>query len=204
MYEIPFDGKVMCSDGRCGTVVAVTLNPDTRVISNVIVEDDKGRQRIAPLSLVAETDDDEIRLTCDEAQLQELDLFQTREYAARAPQQSGDWSEEEGEWEDGVDVSQFERQSPGMPVEVEHVPPGEIAFHRKTDIEATDGYVGEVSKLMLAAETGQISHLVVHKGHLWNKRDILIPLSAVDSVDYDSVYLDVTRDQVEAFPTQDD
>ncbi|MFN2137571.1 MAG: PRC-barrel domain-containing protein [Candidatus Promineifilaceae bacterium] len=204
MHEIPFDAKVICSDSRCGTVVAVTLHPTSRIISNLIVEDEKGRQRIVPRALIAQTGDDEIKLTCSEAELQALDLFQTTEFVNRAPQQSGDWTDEEGEWEDSVDVSQFERQTPGMPVEVERVPPGEIAFHRKTDIEASDDYVGEVNRLLVDEKSGKITHLVSNQGHLWHKRSVMIPLTAVDSLDYDSVYLNVTKKEVEDYPTLND
>lgn len=200
MHEIPFNAQVRCSDGRCGTSVAVTLHPDTRLISHLIVQDERGEQRMVPLEIIEKADGERVWLRCREADLRQLELFQTTEYVARAPQQSGDWTEEEGEWEDGVDVSAFERQAPGMPVEVERVPPGEIAFHRQTDIEATDGHVGEVNKLVVKAGSGEITHLVWHKGHLWNKRDILIPMSAVASVDYDAVYLNVSKRQVEEFP----
>ena len=121
---------------------------------------------------------------------------------ATTPQQSGDWAEEEGEWEDGVDVSQFERTTAyGNPIQVERVPQGEIAFRRKTDIEATDGHIGVVEKFIVH-KSGLITHMTVEKGHLWNKRDVMIPLSAVDSIDYDSVYLNVDKETAENFPEQ--
>ena len=203
MYEIPFDAKVTCSDGHGGTSVAVTLLPVPRKITHIVVEDNSGHQRLVSLQAVDKTGHDEIWLNCTEAELQEMTLFQMTEFVERAPQQSGDWAEEEGEWEDGVDVSQFERTEPfGMPVVVEKVPPGEIAFHRKTDIEAADGHVGEVDKFLIERESGHITHLVLHKGHLWGKKDIMIPLSAVESVDYDSVYLNVDKDAVDNFPEQ--
>lgn len=200
MYELPFNAKVTCTDGHCGTSVAFTLHPLTRIVSNLVVEDDQGHQRLVSLNTVNKTSDDEIWLSCTEDELREMELFQTTEFVQRAPQKSGDWADEEGEWEDGVDVSQFEMTTAyGNPIQVELVPEGEIAFHRKTDIEATDGHVGEVERFFVTRETGQITHLVLHKGHLWGKKDIAIPLMAVESVDYDSVYLSVNKKAVEEF-----
>ncbi len=200
MYEIPFDAKISCTDGHAGTSTAVTLNPLTKIISNLVIQDDHLHQRLVAMSLISKTSDDHIWLDCTEAELQEMPLFETTEYVQRAPQKSGDWAEEDGEWEDGVDVSQFERTTAyGNPITVEQVPEGEIAFHRKTDIEATDGHVGEVERFFVTRETGEITHLVLHKGHLWGKKEIAIPLSAVESVDYDSVHLNVTKKAVEAF-----
>ena len=201
MYEIPFSAKVTCTDGHGGTSVAVTLNPLSKIISNIVVEAGHGFTHLVPLNVIQKTDNDDIWLNCTEAELKEMELFEVQEFVARAPQDSGDWADEEGEWEDGIDVSQFERTTGyANPIQVENVPEGEIAFHRKTDIEATDGHVGEVQRFLVTKDTGHITHLVLHKGHLWNKRDIMIPLEAVDSVDYDSVYLNVDKNAVEAFP----
>ena len=199
MHEIPFDAKVSCTDGRGGTSVAVTLHPVTRILSHLIIEDGQGHQRLVDLKLVEKTEDDEIWLNCTEDELKEMALFQVTEFIKRAPQQTGDWAEDEGEWEDGLDVSQYERETPGMPVVVERVPEGEIAFHRATDVEATDGHVGVVEKLIVHGEGGLISHITVKKGHLWGKKELMIPLTAVDSVDYDSVYLNVGKEAVEKF-----
>ena len=201
MSELPFDAKVSCTDGRGGTSVAVTLKPANRVVTHLVVEDSSGNQRLVPLGKVSKTNHDEIWLNCTEDELGEMPLFLVTEFVERAPQDTGEF--EEDEWEDGVDLSAYAMttEAYGMPVEVERVPPGEIAFHRSTEIEATDGHVGKVEKLLIEPDSGQITHLVMHKGHLWGKKDVWIPLSAVGSVDYDAVYLNVEKSAVSEFPT---
>ena len=203
MYELPLDAKVTCTDGHCGTIVAVTLNQENRAISHIIVEDDSSNQRLVPLEMAVKTNRKEIWLDCTEDELREMPLFLVTEYVERAPQQSGDWEDEEGEWEDGLDVSSFEMttESYGLPVEVERVPEGEVPFHRSMEIQAKDGHVGKVEMLILERESGQITHLVLHKGHLWGKKDIMVPLTAVDSIDYETIYLNVDKEAVEEFPT---
>ena len=202
MYELPLDAKVTCTDGHCGTSVAVTFNIENKVISHIIVEDASSSQRLVPFKLAVKTSHDEIWLDCTENDLKELPLFLVTEFVERAEQQSGDWEEEDGEWEDGVDVSSFEMSTDayGMPVEVERVPEGEVPFHRSVEIEATDGHIGKVDKFIVEPESGQITHLVLQKGHLWGKKDIMVPLSAVDRVDYDTVYLNVDKKAAEDFP----
>lgn len=202
MYELPLDAKVSCTDGHCGTSVAVTLNQESRDISHIVVEDSSGNQRLVSLKNVTKTNHDEIWLDCSEDDFKEHPLFRVTEFVERAPQQSGEWEEEEGEWEDGIDVSSFEQtnQAFGMPVVVERVPEGEIAFHRSTEIEATDGHVGKVEKFIIEPESGHITHIVLQKGHLWGKKDIMVPLTAVDHVDYNSVFLNVGKEAVKDFP----
>ena len=77
MYELPFNAKVTCTDGHCGTSVAFTLHPLTRIVSNLVVEDDQGHQRLVSLNTVNKTSDDEIWLSCTEDELREMELFQT-------------------------------------------------------------------------------------------------------------------------------
>jgi len=202
MNELPLDAKVSCTDGHGGRSVAVTLSLEGRIISHIVVEDTSGSQRLVPLKMAVKSSHDEIWLDCTEDELKEMPLFLVTEFVERAAQQSGDWAEEEGEWEDGVDVSSFEMttEAYGMPVEVENVPEGEVSFHRSVEIEATDGHIGKVEKLLIEPDSGQITHIVLQKGHLWGKKDIMVPLSAVESIDYDSVYLNVDKKAAENFP----
>lgn len=202
MNELPLDGKVTCTDGHCGTSVAVTLNQESRDISHIVIEDVSGHQRLVPMKLVEKTSHNEIWLNCSEDALKEMPFFLVTEFVERAPQQSGEWADDEGEWEDSIDVSSFERtdEAFGMPVTVERIPEGEVAFHRSTEIEATDGHVGKIEKLVVEQDSGHITHLVLQKGHLWGKKEVVVPLSAVDSIDYDTVYLNVDKAAVKDLP----
>jgi uncharacterized membrane protein len=68
-------------------------------------------------------------------------------------------------------------------------------------VEATDGRVGVVSELG-AAEVGyDASHFVLQEGHLWGKRVVTLPLSAVDRVKGDTVYLKLDKKPIEKLPT---
>jgi len=202
MYELPLDAKVTCTDGHGGTSVAFTLNEESRAISHIIVEDSSGNQRLVTLKMVAKTTKDEIWLDCTEEALKKQPLFLVTEFVERAEQQSGDWEEEEGEWEDGLDVSSFEMPTGplGLPMVVENVPEGEVPFHRSTELRATDGHIGKVGGLIIEPESGQITHIVLHKGHLWSKKNLAVPLAAVDSFDYESVNLNVDKTTAEDFP----
>lgn len=80
-----------------------------------------------------------------------------------------------------------------VPVEVERVPLGELAVHRGTQVEATDGKVGEVGELLVDPESEHVTHMILSEGHLWGKQDIMLPLSAIDRVEDDTVYLKLDK-----------
>lgn len=68
-------------------------------------------------------------------------------------------------------------------------------------VEATDGRVGVVSELG-AAEVGyDPSHFVLQEGHLWGKKVVTLPLSVVDRVEGNTVYLKLDKKAVEKLPT---
>jgi sporulation protein YlmC with PRC-barrel domain len=88
-----------------------------------------------------------------------------------------------------------------IPLKRQNVPPGEIAVQRGVRVEATDGYVGQVEELLINSNNKQVTHLVLLERHNLKKREITIPVSQIDRVDEDTVYLKLDRQSVEMLPT---
>jgi sporulation protein YlmC with PRC-barrel domain len=82
----------------------------------------------------------------------------------------------------------------------EHVPQGEVAIHRGARVEATDGHVGRVDEFLVDPVNERITHLVLREGHLWGKRDVTIPISQIDRIEQDVVYLKLDKHSVEQLP----
>jgi sporulation protein YlmC with PRC-barrel domain len=83
----------------------------------------------------------------------------------------------------------------------QQIPPGELAVRRGTLVEATDGYVGKVDQFVVNPENGHITHLVMREGHLWGKKDVIIPVSAMGDTHDDTVFLKLDKHQIESLPT---
>ena len=88
-----------------------------------------------------------------------------------------------------------------VPVEQRAIPAGELAVHRGTRVEATDGFVGKVDEFVVASESGHITDLVMREGHLWGKKDVIIPLSAMRDTHEDTVFLNLDKHEIESLPT---
>jgi uncharacterized membrane protein len=67
-------------------------------------------------------------------------------------------------------------------------------------VECTDGNIGRVRELVAEEGADSITHLVLQKGHLWGKREVVLPLSAVDRVEGDTVYLKLDKASIAALP----
>ena len=88
-----------------------------------------------------------------------------------------------------------------IPVEEEQIPPGELAIHRGARVEATDGKAGILGEFLVNPLTGHISRLILMEGHLWGKKEVTIPLSAIDRIEEDTVYLKLDKKAVESLPS---
>jgi len=192
MINIPIHTQVECTDGSAGKSTAVIINPVTRTLTHFAVEDHESFgmiSRLVPVELVSETTTDAIHLTCTLAELSELEIFSETHYI-----QNEDVTLEYMEpYMTPLDVNY-------LAVETESVPPGELAVHRGTTVEASDGYIGTVGEFVVNPENGHITHLVLQKGHAWGKKDMTVPVGAIGQVDGTTVYLKLTKEELAALP----
>jgi len=83
---------------------------------------------------------------------------------------------------------------------IEHIPPGEKGIHRGASIYATDGKVGLVDEFLISPVDNHISHLVLREGHLWGQKLVTIPVSEIDRIETDHVYLKINKQAIEKLP----
>jgi sporulation protein YlmC with PRC-barrel domain len=88
-----------------------------------------------------------------------------------------------------------------MPFEHERIPTGEVAIRRGTPVKATDGDVGKVDEFLVDPKNNDISHLILREGHLWEKKDVTIPVSNIDRITEEAVYLNLDKKAIESLPT---
>ena len=82
------------------------------------------------------------------------------------------------------------------------VPAGEIQLSSGQPVQATDGAIGRVRGLAVDPGDHHVTHVLLDEGHLWGKKRVAIPFSAVTSVD-DGVQLNLAKDQVRDLPAID-
>ena len=85
-------------------------------------------------------------------------------------------------------------------VEHERVPPGELALHHDTRVEASDGLVGHVEAFVVRWDDDRVTVVVVRRVHWWWRQDVEIPTTAIERIDTDAVHLSLSRARVRALP----
>jgi sporulation protein YlmC with PRC-barrel domain len=203
--DIPLNAKVECTDGACGRSVVVLVNPISNQVTHLVVKEEvfSKKEYIVPVDFAIETNADTIRLSCSKAELEKLDPFiKTTFIKENVPDRNY------GDAGGMIGLGSFyfmpyvtPEKTIYVSEEIQQIPPGELAVRRGTRVEATDGYVGKVDEFIVNPENGHITHLVMREGHLWGKKDVTIPLSAIGEPREDTVFLKLDKHQIESLPT---
>jgi len=82
------------------------------------------------------------------------------------------------------------------------VPEGEVAVRRGEQVHATDGDIGHVQGLVIDPSDHHVTHVLLQEGHLWGKKEVAIPISAVTRVD-DGIALNIAKQDVAELPSVD-
>ena len=192
MAEFTLGARASCPDGFCGVVSRTILDPAARTVTHLVIGPRHGAGgRLVPLDLV-EAAAGEIRLRCT------LDEFGRLDPAEETELVDGGYGDA-GAMGMGGSV-------PGMglgystPLVVEHaVPLGDIEVERHESVHAMDGHIGQVEGFAVDPADQKVTHVLLKEGHLWGRRQVAIPVSAVASVDA-GIRLNITKQQVEDLP----
>jgi sporulation protein YlmC with PRC-barrel domain len=202
--EIPLNAQVECTDGVCGRSVFVLIDPVADQVTNVVVKEDASNaEYIVPVESVIETIADTIRLSCSKAEMEKMDPFIKTNYI-QVKVFEKTWAHGGGSIGSGANYYlpyvTTERTAYDS-VKNQQIPPGELAVRRGTRVEATDGFVGKVDEFVVNPKNGHITDLVMREGHLWGKKDVIIPLSAMGNTRDDTVFLKLDKHQIESLAT---
>lgn len=203
--------RVDCSDGVCGQVIRVVIDPVARAVTHLVVEpmQRRGLGRLVPLGLLdADPSIAEIRLLCTVAEFDELEAAEETHFLPGSNTYS-DYPE------DGTLLWPFYGVGSSMglglgtstgpvaqSVTSDLLPAGEVAVHRGDRVHAVDGEIGKVQGIVIVDPGHKVSHVLLQEGHLFGRKDVAIPIGAVTSVD-DGIELSITKQQVQDLPSVD-
>jgi len=202
------------TDGVCGVVSHVVVDPVARAVTHLVVEPEhrEGLGRLVPLDLV-DAAAGEIRLRCSLAEFDRLDPAEHTQflpggsgYAAYGPEQVLAWPYYPL---GGLGVGGLGLGGPagvagaGPPsVTYDTLPVGEVAVRRGEHVHATDGSIGRVQGLVIEPHSRHVTHVLLEEGHLWGRKEVAIPISAVAGVDA-GVRLRISKQEVQDLPSVD-
>jgi len=209
--EFTIGVRASCSDGYCGELSRIITDPATRKMTHLVVKQKHRQQddRLVPIELVDMTAGD-ISLRCTLAEFDELepaeevDLVEGDDYGggyggAESVQGYGNV----GSMGVGGSVS-----GTGVGTGIGHrtrtvthhvVPLGEAELVPGEHVHAVDGEIGQVLGFIVDPDDQRVTHVLLKEGHLWGRKEVAIPVSAVTAID-EGIRLNLTKKQVEDLP----
>jgi sporulation protein YlmC with PRC-barrel domain len=208
--DLVIGSDVFCSQGACGELKRVVVDPTTISLSHLIVEpkQERGLGRLVPIELVDSTGSG-IRLRCTAAEFAALEEAQETRFVSGAP---GQWDYQQEQMlslpyyamgQMGPRMAMGADLPHGRPSAIyDRVPKGDVEVRRGEHVHATDGTIGRVKGLVVDLGDDHITHVLLDEGHLWGTKRVAIPISAVTDV-HDGIRLNLTQEEVRDLPPVD-
>jgi hypothetical protein len=214
MTEYVLGATASCMDGVCGVVSRTILDPAARAVTHLVIvpRHHHAEGRLVPVELIEATAG-EIRLRCTLAEFARLDPAEEVEVVGDDGYGGGYGQAEAIQGYGNVGSMGVGGSASGLgigmdlghstPVVVSHaVPLGETEVGRHESVHCVDGEIGRVEGFLVSPADHEVTHVLLQEGHLWGRRQVAIPVSAVASVDA-GIRLNITKKQVEDLPPAD-
>jgi sporulation protein YlmC with PRC-barrel domain len=211
MTEFTLGAQASCSDGPCGEVIRTILDPATRTVTHLVIEPKHRKMdgRLVPIDLV-DASSGEIRLRCSLVQFEQLEPAEEVDLAEGVDYAGGYGQAGAVQGYGNVGGMGVGGSSSGMgigmglghrtPTVLSHaVPLGETEVERHESVHAVDGEIGRVEGFVVDPADNKVTHVLLQEGHMWGRKEVAIPVSAVASVDA-GIRLNLTKQQVEDLP----
>ncbi len=209
MSDISLNAKVQCTDGACGKMTNVIVNPISLTVTHIVINHEElphNPTRLVSIDNVAEISHEVVTLNCSIEDVSVMKPFLVDHFVQQSP------SGKAYDWKGGTSSmfsfrshdaysSQYVVNNTGYDsIRDARIPEGERSIHAGMEIKATDGEVGKLDELVLDGKSGAITHIQMREGHLWGKKDVAIAISDIDFVDAKTVYLKIDKAAVKALP----
>jgi hypothetical protein len=202
--------RARCSDGAVHELADLVVDAGSHRVTHLVIQpkDDPGAARLVPADLAADgAGEHEISLRCSAQQLEELSLVHEHTFV-----DEGEPAEEGDGWEVGIrDMQVIPDYLPtAMPGELtpevvmtyDRVPKGEIELRHASDVYSADRHhLGSLDGVVVGAD-GSIDQLLLGRGHLWWRREIAVPATAIGELANDMVTLGVSKAELSTFPSE--
>lgn len=200
--EIPVHARVTCFDGIVGNSSHIIIDLVTEQVTHFVVKTDRdGKQFVVPIDKIEGSERTFIMLNCHKEDVYQLPLFDESHfngydtYNSAPPVPSP-----------GIDASNtlyhpYREAETGAQAPPSESPWARLAINKGAMVLATDGDVGKIDEFVINAESHRITHLVLRQHFLLNKWIVTIPVSDIERVEVDTVFLMIDKKAVEALPS---
>jgi uncharacterized protein YrrD len=197
---------VWCGDSPYGELADVVIDPISRRVTHLVVQPEHRHDAARLVSVDrARSTADGIALDFSAEELERLEPLRETAFL-----RLGEFPVADPDWDVGIpDMLALPlypgAESPALAFDpdtrvawsYDRIPKGEIELRRSSAVTSSDGHhLGHVDGFIV--EDDVIAGVVLERGHLWGRREVVIPYAAIDRAESDSLVLSITKDAVGA------
>jgi uncharacterized protein YrrD len=209
--RLELGSPVRCTDDAFGELADVVIDPTTRCVTHLVVQPRRSSDspRLVPIDRArgGQEADGTIVLDGTVAEIGQLERVREAAYL-----RLGEFPVEDPDWEVGIEEMFAQPYYQGLDAvgaepfadddhvmwQYHRIPKGDVEIRRASPVTSADKHhLGHVDGFMVDSQD-RIGHLVLEHGHLWGKREVVIPIGAVARVENDAVVLTLSKDEVGA------
>lgn len=202
-----FGWPVEGSDAQLGTLSDLVIQPDTRRVTHLVVEDRAGKARLVPAELLVQerTPGGVVVLSCSGADFAAFNSIRSFSYVGFAEGPHAEQGSEIGV-EDVTVMPSFGELDLGVPagdfggaygLTYDSIPSGSAELRSESMVVSESREtIGNVDGFLVEGQ--RLTHVVVQRSHLWNTGSAAIPIDSVVAIDTDSVTITLSTDTVDA------
>jgi hypothetical protein len=199
--DVPLNVEVRCAEGTCGRSTSIILNPITNQVTHVVVKFE-GQEYMVPLDYIVESTPQQIQLRLTKVDMEQLEPFDKSRFLARDPAPSPQGSEAAAE-ESGTSLWPYVALGRDYAEQMDQA--GQMAYEelcvrRGARVEASDGSIGRVEEFLVNPINNLITHLVLREGPVWEPKGITVPISEIDRIEEETVFLKIDKNSVRTLP----
>jgi sporulation protein YlmC with PRC-barrel domain len=204
--QVELGTDVRCEGETVGKIADVVIDPATSRLTHIVVETSDEQSRLVPAELLSEETggDEGVALTCTADEFRALESVRDFAFLRYDEFPAPDDGSDIGVQDvvampayEAVGVAEFDSN---VGVAFDRIPHGDAEIRRSSPVNSSDGHrLGHAEAFVVA--DGKVTHILLERGHLWGTRDVTIPIEAVQSIETDSVTVNMSKDEVGALPS---
>jgi len=195
--DLPINAKVFCQDKFCGREQAVLLDPESDIVTHVVIKEsiNSHAERLVPLDMIDASLADKIHLKLNTKMLQDLPQLYDQDYIQVTVPHL-------------IEVSDIYYIDPVIVPEQKiiqeksyHIPTNELSITRGTHVHSADRYtVGTVDEFLIDQNVGQVTHLILRKGNIFGQEDVFIPATEMEKITESEIRLKIDKKEIDLLP----
>ena len=199
--DIPIHANVSCYDGVVGKSSNIIVDMVIGQVTHFVVKTEHhGEEYVVPIDMIMDSTREVILLECHKEDVFQLPIFHESHFNGYDTYNSAPPLPSPGFAASNTMYHPYREAETGAQAPPSESPWARLAVNKGAMVLATDGEVGKIDEFVIDPESHRVTHLVLRQHFLLNKWIVTIPISEIERVEVDTIFLRIDKEAVKTLP----